>query len=125
MREELMVKVKQQPFGPRFVLQVGDEQISGHVGDLDDKHVVARINNKGAYKIDVSDVGFFFVEKPAKPYESSQVPARLNGGILARTLRAGAESLGEHCGSVITELQYVCGVLLPGIRTTNGRGRRL
>jgi len=125
MREELTLKIKQQPFEPRFVLQVGDEQLFGHVGNLDDKHVVARINDKGSYRIDISDVGFFFVEKTAEPYESSKVSPGFNGGILARTLRAGAESLGEHCGSVITELQYVSSVLLPRRRTTNGQGRGL
>ncbi len=122
MSEGLILEIKQQPFEPPFVLQVGGEELPAYVGKLDDNHVVARISDKGNYKIDVSDVGFFFVEKKAEPYKGRKVLQGFDGGILNRTLRATAKSLGEHCGDVITELEFVRGVLFPRRLTINGRG---
>jgi len=113
MRQELVLKIKQQPFEPPFVLQVDGEDVHARVGKLDDHHVVAHVGDMGAYKIDVSDVGFFFVEKKAEPYEGGKVPQGLNGGVLNRTLMAAARALGEHCGDVMVELEFVRGVVTP------------
>ena len=113
MGEELTLRIKQQPFDPHFVLQIGEEELSANVSKLDDNHVVARIKNRGNYKIDIREVGFFFVEKLAKPYEGGKIPSGVNDGVPTRILRAAAKSLGMHCGDVTTELRYVWGVLSP------------
>ena len=115
MRQALALRIKQQPFEPPFVVQVGGEELSVRGGKLDDNHLIAHIDGKGNYKIDISGVGFFFVDKKAEPYEGSKVPPGFSGGILNRTSRVAAKSLGEHCGDVITELQYVRSVLFPQV----------
>ena len=117
MTENLAVRIKQQPFAPSFVIAIGEKEVSARVHKLDDDHVVAHINGRGTYRIDITDVGFFFVEKEAQPCSNSKAFTQLNGTPLARVLRRAAKSVGEHCGDVFTEFESVLTVLSP-------RGRR-
>ncbi|MFC1734930.1 hypothetical protein ACFL1X_02365 [Candidatus Hydrogenedentota bacterium] len=112
MKDVILVKIKQQPFAPPFVVEV-DGEPSTRVSKLDDAHVVAHIDGRGAYKIDISDVGFFSVEKEAVFCEGMGVPEEGQKGSLARIFRATSRTLGEHCGDVLTEFRLVRDALLP------------
>jgi len=121
MSEMLALEIKQQPFEPPFVLRIDGEELDTHVGKLDDDHVIAQIDGRGTYRINTADVGFFFVEKTAEPYKGTKAPRALSGGIVNRALRAAAESLGGHCGDVVSECQYVRSAL-SAVLMLNKRG---
>ena len=108
MANEITVLIKRQPFDPPFVLKVGDEDVSARVSRMEDNcNVVANIAGYGTYKIDVSDVGFWFIEKKAEPYEVEGVLPEIHGGFTERMFRTVAGSIGYHCGTVISEFREV------------------
>ena len=105
--DDITVRIKRQPFDPPFVLQVGDEQVPARVRKLDDSSVVVRIDGLGIYKIDITGVGFWFVERKAEAYEPDRLLPEIRGGVLERLLMGVARSLGDHCGTVGAEIRAI------------------
>ena len=112
MAGELAVRIKRQPHEPPFVLRIGDEDVPARIAKLNDHGVAASIKGLGIYRIDTSNVGFWFVDREAKPWEPGRSLPEIHGGILERSSRAVARSLGHHCGSVISEFGEVLDALL-------------
>ena len=112
MVSEMNVKIKRQLFNPPFVIQVGDEHVPARTAMLDSSSVVARIEGRGIYRIDITDVGFWFVEREARLYEAGSVLPKIRGGIFERAVLAFARSCGRHCGAVADEFQNIQDLLL-------------
>ena len=112
--DEMTVRIKQQPFDPPFVVQLDSNDVASRIHRLDDNSVVAKIDGVGTYRIDITDVGFWFVERKAKRYEPDEgVPQGIRGGILERMLTAVATSVGWHCGTVADEFREIRDFLSP------------
>ena len=107
MPGEITVEIKRQLFDPPFVLQIGGEQIPTRIGRLDEGSVVARIDGRGTYRIDIAGVGFWFAERKAEPYEPGRFLPEIRGGILERMAAAVAGALGRHCGAVAGEFREI------------------
>lgn len=112
--DEMTVRIKQQPFDPPFVVQVDNKDVASRIHRLDDNSVVAKIDGLGTYRIDITDVGFWFVERKAKRYESDKgIPQGIRGSIPKRMLTAVAASLGWHCATVADEFREIRDFLFP------------
>ena len=115
MAEKMMLKIRQQPFDPPFVIEMDGEERPARVGKLENGHILAQIEGDGTYAIDVSDVGFFFVEREAVPAEHAAGSKHLGFGAVSRLSRHAAKLVGEHFGDVLGEFQTVRSAVLPRI----------
>lgn len=112
MSDSLTVRIKQQPFDPPFVIEIDGQEAPASIGKSYSGWLLANIHGKGTYKINVSDVGFFFVEREAVAMGNGVLPGIPGAGKLNRISRSVAEVVGEHCGDVWTELKTVQSILL-------------
>ena len=101
MKEEKIVKIKRQLFDPLFVIQIDEKDVPARIARLDDNSIVAKIEGRGTYRIDVSGVGFWFVEKKAEPYEPDKVLPEIHGYTPERMMTAAAKALGQECSVAV------------------------
>ncbi len=120
MREPFQLKIKRQPFPPHFVLQLDELEVPARVSKLNEECVVAHIEGKGAYTIDIRGVGFFFVEKMAEPYKNGPAPPSVEGSVLRTIMRTAVRTLGEHCGDVAAELTLLRDAFWPYVNEKRG-----
>jgi len=113
MAETLAVQIKQQPFDPPFVIAIGGEPVPARVHKPGADHIVADLDGRGAYRIPITDVGFFFVEKEATPCDNPKAPSPRGDRLAARVARRIATAVGEHCGDTLTECKTVLTALVP------------
>lgn len=112
MPGEITVNIKRQPFDPPFVLRIGDEDVSARIGRINDKSAVVKIKGLGTYKIDITGVGFWFVERNAILYEPISVMPEIHGGILERMGTVAAKFSGQYCGAVAKVSRGIRNILI-------------
>ena len=105
MSSDIKVMIKRQPFDPPFVIQIGEENVSALINRSDNETVIANIKGFGIFKIDITDVGFWFVEKKAEPFETDRIIPEIHGTVLERMTKGSANYLGQYCGIAVSELR--------------------